>query len=380
MFSPTQCRDIIRTYPEISIYIQPSSIRCFQDSEYQENGVELSENLSMCNVVMGVKEVPINMLIPNKVFFFFSHTIKKQPYNKKLLKEIISKKIQLVDYETLVDKENNRIIGFGRYAGIVGCYNTFLAYGKKHKKYNLAFAHMLDNKKELESELKKVQLPQDFKIILTGLGRVSGGVKEIFDFLNIKQVNKDEFVNTIYNHPVYTQLETMDYYKRIDGTDSFKSDFYQFPEKYTSNLTDYCSNVQMLITGHYHAPNNPILLVNNDINSTNFSLDVIGDISCDINGPIASTIRPSTISNPIYGYNPISKLEDDYMKDNVIAVMAVDNLPCSLPQDASIDFGNVFVKDVLPDLINNGPIINRASITINGVLTENFNYLSDYVL
>ena len=139
-FSPDQCTNIMSIYPHISIYIQPSDNRCFLDSEYQKNGVFLAENLSMCDVIMGVKEVPINMLIEDKVFFFFSHTIKKQPYNKLLLKKIIEKKIQLIDYETLLDDNKKRIIGFGRYAGIVGAYNSFLAYGKKSRKFNLKFA------------------------------------------------------------------------------------------------------------------------------------------------------------------------------------------------------------------------------------------------
>ncbi|MBJ04348.1 MAG: alanine dehydrogenase [Flavobacteriales bacterium] len=379
-FSPKQCRSIMLKYPKISIFIQSSSIRCFKDSEYERNGVKVCEDLSMCDVIMGVKEVPVEMLIPNKVFFFFSHTIKKQPYNKKLLQEIIKQKIQLVDYETLVDENNKRIIGFGRYAGIVGCYNTFLAYGKKHNVYDLNYAHHLSNKLELESELKKVKLSKNFKIILTGLGRVASGAKEILDFLDIKFVNKNKFINKTYDYPVYTQLEPMDYYKRSDGSPSLKSDFYKFPEKYSSILLNYCHNVQILITGHYHAPNNPVILSNDDIKSTNFSINVIGDISCDINEPIASTIRPSTINDPIYGYNPISKSEDNYMKDDVIAVMAVDNLPCSLPKDASEDFGEVFIENLLPDLLNHGSVIKRASITRNGSLTKKFKYLTDYIL
>tara|TARA_Y100000589_G_scaffold177056_1_gene167883 strand:- start:38139 stop:39332 length:1194 start_codon:yes stop_codon:yes gene_type:complete len=379
-FSPKQCRSIMLKYPKISIFIQSSSIRCFKDSEYERNGVKVCEDLSMCDVIMGVKEVPVEMLIPNKVFFFFSHTIKKQPYNKKLLQEIIKQKIQLVDYETLVDENNKRIIGFGRYAGIVGCYNTFLAYGKKHNVYDLNYAHHLSNKLELESELKKVKLSKHFKIILTGLGRVASGAKEILDFLDIKFVNKNKFINKTYDYPVYTQLEPMDYYKRSDGSPSLKSDFYKFPEKYSSILLNYCHNVQILITGHYHAPNNPVILSNDDIKSTNFSINVIGDISCDINEPIASTIRPSTINDPIYGYNPISKSEDNYMKDDVIAVMAVDNLPCSLPKDASEDFGEVFIENLLPDLLNHGSVIKRASITRNGSLTKKFKYLTDYIL
>ena len=378
-FSPIQCRDIVKKYPTISIYIQPSSIRCFPDSEYKKNGVILTEDLSLCDVIMGVKEVPINMLIPNKLFFFFSHTIKKQPYNQELLKTIIQKKIQLVDYETLIDHNNNRIIGFGRYAGIVGCYNTFLAYGKKSKLYDLKFAHLLSDKKELEKELLKVKLPRTLKIILTGSGRVSNGAIEILDLLNIKKVSKKDFLTTQFDIPIYTQLLPSDYYERKDGNIGKKEDFYMNPNEYQSSLFKFCAHANILITGHYHAPNNPILLSKENINNKLFKIEVLGDISCDIAGPIASTVRPSTIEHPLYGYNKFSGLEDDYNKEANLVVMAVDNLPCSLPKDASIDFGKVFIEKVLPDLLHKREIIENGSITLNGQLTNRFTYLSDYI-
>ena len=135
----------------------------------------------------------------------------------------------------------------------------------------------------------------------------------------------------------------------------------------------------MLITGHYYAPENPIILSKSDINHNEFKIEVIADISCDIDGPIGSTIRPSTIPEPVYGYNPSTQLEDDYKKDGVLAIMAVDNLPCALPRDASIHFGKVFIQKVLPDLIQMGSIITQGSITSNGKLTKRFNYLSDYI-
>jgi len=378
-FSPVQCKIILDTYSNISIFIQPSKIRCFPDLEYQKNGVSVQEDLSDCNIIMGVKEVPVNMLIDNKIFLFFSHTIKKQPYNQKLLKTIISKNIQLIDYETLVDENNKRIIGFGRYAGIVGAYNSFLAYGKKSKTYDLKFPQLLNSKKELEAELLKVKLPKDFKIILTGGGRVASGVTEILKILNIKEIEKDAFLNTNTNQPSYVQLMPIDYHKKQDGSFSSKNDFYNNPNKYESSLLDFCFQGDMLITGHYYHPNSPVLLSKEDMQSRFFNLKVIGDISCDIAGPIASTIRPSTIEDPLYGYNRFLDQEDNYMKEEVVVVMAVDNLPCSLPKDSSSDFGNVFIHHVLQDLIEMGPVSMKGSITLNGSLTDRFRYLSDYV-
>ena len=378
-FSPSQCKIIMTEYPNISICIQSSLNRCFSNLEYVKCGVTLQEDLSDCDIIMGIKEVPVHMLVDNKVFLFFSHTIKKQPYNRALLKKIIQKRIQLIDYETLVDNHNHRLIGFGRYAGIVGCYNTFLAYGKKTKKYDLNFAHKLNGKIELEKEMLKVKLPHSFKIILTGNGRVSGGALEILSILGVKEISKEDFLNTNFNYPTYVQLSPLDYNERIDSSESSKSDFYNFPDRYKSSLLKYAICADMLVTGHYYAPQSPVILSKKDLKNPLCKLHVIGDISCDINGPIGCTIRPSTIEDPIYGYNPKTESEDDYAKDDVLVVMAVDNLPCSLPKDASIDFGQVFMDQILPDLIAMGPISLRGTITCNGRLSDRFNYLSDYI-
>jgi len=378
-FSPDQCAYIMDLYHNVSIYIQPSSNRCFSDFEYKKNGVFVKKDLSECDIIMGIKEVPIDMLIDNKMFLFFSHTIKKQPYNQLLLKKIIEKNIQLVDYETLTDQNYKRLIGFGRYAGIVGCYNTFLAYGKKTKKYDLVLPQLLKDKHALDKEMLKISLPKDFKIILTGTGRVANGVIEMLEILGIKKISKVNFLNKQFSEPTYVQLDYLDYNKRIDGAVKSKENFYNFSNEYESILPDYTAVANMLITGHYYAPNNPVLLTKENINNDIFNVEVIGDISCDIDGPIGCTIRPSTIEAPIYGYNPLTKEEDDYTKDDVLAVMAVDNLPCSLPRDASIHFGKVFISKILLDLMNNGPIIYRGMITCKGELTDRFRYLSDYI-
>jgi len=378
-FSPKQCAQIMQLYPAISLYAHPSKNRCFLDSEYKKNGVILTDDLSVCDIIMGVKEVPVNMLLDEKIFFFFSHTIKKQPYNKLLLKSILEKKIQLIDYETLVGEDNKRIIGFGRYAGIVGCYNSFLAYANKTDAYKMSPPQLVRDKKELYNELKNIVLPQDFKIILTGTGRVANGAIEVLDEIGVKKVSKIDFLNQVFNDPVYVQLDYLDYYERIDNEIGSKKHFYNHPNQYKSILLKYAKISNMLIAGHYFAPENPVILSKSDINHNEFNIEVIADISCDIDGPIGSTIRPSTISAPVYGYHPSKGIEDDYRKDGVIAVMAVDNLPCALPRDASIHFGDVFIRRILPDLVHMGGIINRASITFDGKLTNRFNYLSDYV-
>ena len=376
--SPEQCQDIMRNFSSVSIYVQSSTIRCFTDEEYINLGIEVVDDLSFCDVILGVKEVPIDMLLDNKIFFFFSHTIKKQSYNQTLLKQIIKKNIQLIDYETLVDDNGKRVIGFGRYAGIIGAYNTFLSYGLKTNEYVLSYAHKLLNKNQLDRQLSCVKLPSNFKIVLTGKGRVSQGAQEVLEILNIKKVSKHDFVNMNFNHPVYVQLLPSDYYIKNHHISFDKTDFYNNPIDYKSCLHDFITHADMLITGHYHAPDNPFLLSKKDLEK-NIKLKVVGDISCDINGPIGSTIRPSTINEPIYGYNRTTGLEDDLGNEDVIAVMAVDNLPCSLPQDSSIDFGSVFINKVLPELLSTGDMIFKGTITKDGKLTKRFNYLSDYI-
>lgn len=380
--TPKQCKTIETIYPNVKVQVQRSPIRTFKDSEYTEQGIELVDSLQECDIIFGVKEVQIADLIPNKTFVFFSHTIKKQPYNRSLLQAILDKKIRLIDYEVLKDKNNNRIIGFGRYAGIVGCYNAFLTYGLKTESFELKPAHLCHDRKEVEEELKKVVLPNNFAVVMTGFGRVGHGAKEIIDLLPIKEVSPEEYLSNEFNEPVYTQLEVEDYYARLDGSPFLKKEFYTQPELFNSTFDRYVPLSDIYIPCHFWSSKAPVILPNEVLLQTPRRLSVIADVSCDVNGPIASTIRSSKIGDSIYGYNPETQTEVDFRDENAIAVMAVDNLPCELPKDASEDFGNELLKNVLPALFGEDPdrIIERASETnLNGELTEEFKYLEDYV-
>jgi hypothetical protein len=380
--TPKQCKTIETIYPNVKVQVQSSPIRTFKDLEYAEQGIELVDSLQDCDIIFGVKEVQIADLIPNKTFVFFSHTIKKQPYNRALLQAILDKKIRLIDYEVVKDKNNKRIIGFGRYAGIVGCYNAFLTYGLKSGTFELKPAHLCQDRKEVEEELKKVILPNNFRVVLTGFGRVGHGAKEIIDLLPIKEVTPEEYLSTDFNEPVFTQLEVEDYYARLDSSPFVKKEFYTQPELFKSSFDRYVALSDMYIPCHYWSSKSPVILPNDVLLQTPRRLSVIADISCDVNGPIASTIRASKIGDSIYGYNPDTQAEVDFRDENAIAVMAVDNLPCELPKDASEDFGNELLKNVLPALFGEDPdrIIERASETnLNGELTVEFKYLEDYV-
>lgn len=380
--TPNQCVKVQAIYPSVKIIVQSSEVRKFKDEEYKKLGITVQADISECDILMGVKEVNVEDLIPNKKFMFFSHTFKKQPYNRNLLRAILDKKIQLIDYEVLKDKTNKRLIGFGRYAGIVGCYNAFRTYGLKHKLYSLKAANECADRNEVERELQKVDLPATTKIVLTGFGRVGHGAREIIDLLPLMEVSPEEFLTTNFSEPVYTQLEAEDYFAPKNGKPYVKSEFYAQPELYKSVFHKFAEEANMYIPCHFWNNKAPLILTREELKSDKCKISVVADISCDIDGPIGCTIRPSKISDPIYGYNPITESEDDFMKEGVIAVMAVDNLPCELPLDASEDFGNELIKHILPVLLKEDPdnIIGRGSETnLKGELTDGFSYLQSYV-
>lgn len=377
--APKQCKLINEKYPNIELFVQKSEVRRFKDAEYLESGIKLVDDVSDCDVLLSVKEVPIPMLVKGKMHFFFSHTIKKQPYNRDLLQAIIQKKIQLVDWECLVKSNGQRVIGFGRYAGIVGAYNTLRAWGLKHNSFELKPAYMCDDFEEVKNELKKIS-PFKMKIVITGGGRVAKGIMEVLDLLKVPKISPQDFLKKVESSWVYTQLSGIEYAKRKNGTSATLKDYYKEPETFESDFYKYARVADVYISGHFWDSKAPFIISKSDFQKGT-NLKVVGDISCDIAGPIACTLRPSTIKDPIYGYNPNSGAEADfYIKEN-IAVMAVDNLPCELPKDASIDFGNEIIKHVLPALIEgkDQELIDRGSITKDGSLTERFAYLKDYL-
>lgn len=380
VFSPSKLADAKQQFPDAIFRVESSDIRVFSDQEYKDAGFEVSNTISDCDVMIGVKEVPIEALIPNKKYFFFSHTIKKQPYNRKLLKAILEKNIELYDHETIVNSKGFRLIGFGRYAGIVGAYNGFRAWGLKYDSFSLPKAGPLPNQAALISELNNIELP-NIKILLTGSGKVSNGAQEMLDAMNIKSVSVDDYLGNTYNEPVYCKIDVLDYNKRKDGKVIDNFDFFNNPQDYVSDFMRFSEVTDYYIAGHFYGDGAPYLYTRNDVKSSDFNIKVVADVSCDVDGPIATTLKSSTIADPIYGYDPETEKEIDYKNDKAITVMAVDNLPCELPQDASEGFGEQFLEHVIPAFFNHDAegILNRARMTENGKLTARFSYLQDYV-
>lgn len=379
-FAPEQCLLIEKHFEGVKVVVQPSDWRCYSNEEYTSKGIELQENLSDCDILFGIKEVPKNELIAGKKYLFFSHTIKKQPHNKELLQTILKNNIQLIDYECLTDDKFNRVIGFGYYAGLVGAYNGILGYGKKYRLFDLKPAQLCYDKNELRKELEKVHLP-NIKIIITGNGRVANGAIELMGMLGVRRITPYEFMQFHFMEATYVQLHSNNYNEKIDGHPWDTQEFYQHPEKFRSTFHKYSKSCDLLIHCSYWNPNAPKLFTRDEMRSPEFRIGVIADVTCDINGSIPSTTKPSSIEDKFYGYNPITEQEDEAFSNHSITVMAIDNLPCELPRNASEGFGKELIEKIVPSLLNNDAngMIERATIAKDNKLMPRFSYLSDYV-
>ena len=380
VLTPQACKALKETFKEMNILVEKSENRTFADQEYINNGIEVVDDVSNVDVLLGVKEVPIESLVPNKKYFFFSHTIKKQPYNRDLLRAILEKNIELYDHEVITNQKEIRLVAFGRYAGIVGAYNGIRAFGIKNGNFELPKAQELADQQELINELQKANLP-NIKIVLTGKGRVSNGAKEMLDGMGLMEVSVEDYLTKTFDQPVYCQIDVLDYNKRIDGKVIDMYDFFDHPENYKSDFMRFAKVSDLYIAGHFYASGAPYIFTREDAKREGFKIKVVADISRDIDGPVASTLRASTMADPIYGYDPESESEVDFHNPNAIAVMAVDNLPNELPRDASQGFSENFVTYVIPAFFNGDKdgILERARMTQNGKLTPRYTYLQEFV-
>lgn len=380
-FTPLQAQEIQQRFNGVQVVCQHSEVRAFSDDEYREAGISVTQDVSDCDILMGIKEVPVADLIADKTYLFFSHTLKKQPYNRKLLQEVLKKNIRLIDYEALRDRFGNRLVAFGRYAGIVGAYNALWTYGKRFGLFSLRRAFECFDINDLKRELRKVQLPP-VKIILTGAGRVAKGSMETLDTANIRKVSAQDFLERNFDEPVYVQLSSADYHKRKDGGRFNRDEYHQFPERYETDFTRFTAEADILIAGAYWNPKAPALFTSRDMLEPYFKIKVVADITCDINGSVPSTRKASTIIDPIYDYDACTdSIQPPLSNEKFVTVMAIDNLPCELPRSASEEFGRDLIDRILPVMIGEDKeeIIARATLTRNGKLTEHFAYLQDFV-
>ena len=335
--SPEQCVALQQKFINVKIIVQPSGFRCIKDEKYQNLGIEVSENIADCDILLGIKEVPIDKLIANKTYFFFSHTIKKQAHNRKLLKAVLEKNIRLIDYETLTNSAGLRVIAFGRWAGIVGAHNGLMAVSRRLKSFEIDQMHAYQNYAAAQLHYKKVKLPA-LRIVLTGSGRVSGGAAEVLDALAIRAVSPQVFLNNQFDEAVYTQVNAPQYAKHKDGKPFLLEDFYENPENYYSTFLPFTKKCDLLINGIFWDKRAPVFFTKEDMKSADFSIKTIADITCDIApaSSIPSTIFASTIDEPVFGYQPENELVTLPYQADVIDMMTIDNLPSELPYDASL--------------------------------------------
>ena len=380
-FSPKQCKEIQDLFPQAEVLVQPSLIRCFSDEEYRQQGICVQEDLQRCDILFGVKEQRIETLLPGKTYLFFSHTKKKQAHNQALMKALLANRIRMIDYECLTHNDGHRVIGFGYWAGIVGAHNGLLTYGRKTGLFDFKPVHTYRNFLELKESYESFT-PPPVKIVVTGSGRVSTGVLDILNYLQIAEVSPDDFLHKEFPYAVFTHLKGADLYARVDGQPYQRADFHDHPEAYRCCFLPYTRSAHILMNGIYWDKKIPRLFECADMNHADFRLSVIADITCDEHGSVPCNVGATTIADPVYGYDRVQHMRmPPYLPGHeTVEIMAVDNLPNELPRDASKYFGGHLLTFILNDLVHGvrSPMLQRATLCENGELTAAYTYLSDY--
>ncbi len=378
---PEICRQLVLTFGDLEIEVQSSPQRCFSDLEYATAGFEVKESVKNADILLGVKEVPVQDLISGKTYLFFSHTLKKQDYNRELLRSILQKKIRLIDYECLSDQNGIRVIAFGRFAGIVGAHNGLFTWGKKTGKLQVPRIHLFRDLTAATAYYSELSVPP-LRILVTGNGRVAKGAVEVLNAMGIKKVKPEEYLDNEFDEPIFVQLDCDQLYRKPGQTEFDFEHFFKHSDEYESIFLPYTRATDLMINAIYWDPKTPPFFSILEMCNPDYKIQVIADITCDIapDSSIPSTIRPSSIAKPVYGFDPVSSKETTPYSINSIDMMAVDNLPNELPRDASIAFGKQMLDSVFTELIKpESEMIKNATIAENGKLTEKFSYLQDYV-
>jgi saccharopine dehydrogenase (NAD+, L-lysine forming) len=382
---PSQCAYMRRLFP-VEVFVEPSLIRCFADAAYTTEGVVLTDDLSQCDFLLGIKEVPIERLLPNKTYFFFSHTIKMQPHNKPLLQAILAKNITLIDYEVLTDNFNQRLIAFGKFAGMVGAHNGILGYGLRTGAFDLPRMQDLESYSDARSVYKNTKFPP-LSIVVSGSGRVARGAMEVLLDMGFRKVAPTDYLVEKFDCPVFCQVHPMDYVARKDDAPFEKQDYYKTPSDFKSTFAKFYRSTDVFVNCIFYDRTAPRFFEVADMCAPDFRIKVIADVSCDMmpHSSIPSTIKSTTIPDPFFGFDPFKNAETDPFAGNAVTMMTIDNLPNEMPRDASEYFGDQFISNILPELQavlrgEESAILERATIAKDGKLTKKYEYLSDYVL
>lgn len=376
--TPAQCKWLRRQRSDLEVWVEPSATRCYSDREYESAGAKLSDDLSGCQILLGIKEVPVEQLIPEKTYLFFSHTKKMQPYNQALFRSLIEKKITLIDYECLEHEDGQRLLGFGFFAGVVGAHNGIMAYGHRTGLFSLERVYKQRSFRDLIHTYFGLRLP-NFKIAVTGSGRVAHGILEIMNLMGIHEVEPEDYLSRRFSYPVYTQLKGADLYREKSTGRYNRLHFHEHPSAYECLYLPYSEQTDILMNGIYWDRQMPRLFEKKDVQSDRFITQTIADITDDADGSVPINLGDQTIEDPVYGVDRTTLQKTAPYLPNSIDIMAVGNLPNELARDASRYFGEQLIKHLLEDLIGNGsPMLQRATMLQAGNLTPPYAYLQEY--
>ncbi|MFH0882699.1 MAG: bifunctional lysine ketoglutarate reductase /saccharopine dehydrogenase family protein [bacterium] len=411
--TPNDVAELVRDH-RIQVSIEPSDTRIFPDSAYREAGATLTDDLSDCDLIVGIKEVPVERLIDGKPHLFFSHTAKGQPYNMPLLASVLMKNVTLLDYELVTDEDGLRLIAFSYQAGQAGTINSLWALGQRllakgidsplttleqSIRYQGGLAEAKEAMHRVGDQIHKQGLPAAVSpliIGITGEGRVAGGARDVLDVMNpveltIEQLQDGEALAGLSGHEVYVVYFNMEYFlERIDGGDGFDFDEYtQHPERYRSNFSRYLPSLTVMVNGIYWDERFPKLVTLDDAKRLYTDDDpkllVIGDITCDVGGSVETTVKATLPDNPVYVYLPETGQIRDGFEGEGLLMMTVDILPSEIPETSSVHFG-AMLKPLLPalaevdfsqpfDKLELPPAFRLSVIAHQGQLTPPFRYL-----
>lgn len=413
---PAHVRELTEKFP-LNFLVQPSSIRVFPDSEYAAAGATVQDDLCPSRVVLAIKEIPLHLIEKGKVYVFFSHTIKGQTHNMPLLKRILELGCTLIDYERMIDDQGRRVLFFGNYAGHAGMVDSLWAYGQRMKVLGidtpflrLKQAYHYSNLTEIREEVQKVGqeilengLPEEISPFICGFfgyGHVSQGAQEIYDLLPAVEISPDELADTVQKgyfsrHRVYKVVFKEEHMVRPRGDFTFDlQDFYQNPEKYYPVTEEYLPYLNILVNGIFWTPRYPKYLTREFLQKlyrqqTRPRLQVIGDITCDIDGSLECTIMATDSEKPVYVYHPEEHRAEFGFTGPGPVVLAVYNLPAELPVESSTFF-STHLKKYVPEVamadyerafadLQLDPVVKKAVIVYQGELTPDYKYLEKFL-
>ena len=398
----------------IPVLVQPSQRRAFPDAQFAEVGAVLSDDLSACPVILGIKEIPVDRLQPGKTYAFFAHVVKGQPHNMPMLKRFMDLGCQLIDYERITDDNGRRLVFFGRYAGLAGMINTLWTLGRRcavlgldtpfHRIRQAIAYGCLDEARQAVAEagerIRASGLPRSLRPLVCGFagyGNVSRGAQEVFDLLPFETVAPHELphLRECSNRLFKVVFREKHMVEPVEPGAAFDlNDYYRNPQRYRSRFASYLPYLTLLVNGVYWDGRYPRLVTKADLKAL-FAGDapprlrVIGDITCDVGGSIECNLRTTDPGNPVYVYDTLRDEAVDGVEGHGPAVLAVDILPTELPIDSSMEFSRIlmpfvpaiaradysvpFERCALP------PEVKRAMIVYQGRLTEDYRYLDAHL-